>query len=240
MSRRIAIALAVMLPAVTVLPVLAHADDVVTPPATATPPLAEPTPALTPAAPAEPMTDDAAAANPNAPANVGDQAISAMIGVAGGGRTTPGGLIIAGHFFYQLSDQDWFDGAASFTFGSRDAECFRDRMDAVICDHGLADGYAGTFTAGVRRFLPHAASGNYWPFVSGGVGAGVVRFPPEDDTTGITFLAHAGVGLRASVAEAIAITGQAQFQLGLGQFSNGVGWEPQVGLNVTAGAEFKL
>jgi hypothetical protein len=225
------------------LPALAHGDDVVP----AVPP-AEVVPAAPPVeSPVLPPEDSAPAidapivdGNERAPAGMGDQAISAMIGIAGGGRTTPGGLIVAGHFFYQLSDQDWFDGSASFTFGSSDAECFRDRMDDVLCDHGLADGYAGNFTAGVRRFLPNVASGNYWPFLIGGVGAGVVRFPPEDDTTGITFFALAGAGLRASVADGIAVTAQAQLQLGLGQFSNGVGWEPQLGLNITAGAEFKL
>jgi hypothetical protein len=220
MSRQLAIAIVVALPA------LAHAE--------------EPMPAEVPATPVADTPVADAPVNKDAPADMGDQGISAVIGVAAGGRTTPGGLLIAGHYFYQLSDQDWFDGSASFTFGSSDPECFRDRMDNVVCDHGLADGYAGTFTAGVRRFLPSAASGVYWPFLTAGVGAGVVRFPPEDDTTGITFLVHGGVGLRASVAEAIAVTAQAQMLLGLGQFSNGVGWEPQLGLNVTAGAEFKL
>jgi hypothetical protein len=188
------------------------------------------------------MTSDAphVEVNTNAPSDMGDQGIAAMIGVAGGGRTTPGGLHIAGHFYYQLADRDWFDGSAAFTFGSSDAECFRDRMDDVICDHGLADGYAGTVTAGVRRFIPAAASGNYWPFVMAGVGAGIVRFPPEDDTTGVTFFVHGGAGMRVGVAEAIAITAQAQLLLGLGQFSHDVGWEPQFGVNFTAGAEFKL
>jgi hypothetical protein len=239
MSRHLVIAVVLALPAI------AHADD--PPPMPTEVPAAEPAPATQPAATSPAVQDTPGAdvikrdhVNQDAPADTSDQGISAVIGVAAGGRTTPGGLMVAGHYFYQLSDQDWFDGSASFTFGSSDPECFRDRMDNVLCTHGLADGYAGTFTAGVRRFLPNVASGAYWPFVSGGLGAGVVRFPPEDDTTGIVMFAHAGTGLRASVTEAISVTAQAQLLLGLGRFSNGVGWEPQLGLNITAGAEFKL
>jgi hypothetical protein len=188
----------------------------------------------------DPVASTAATGLPSAPADMGDQGISAMIGIAAGGRTTPGGLVLAGHFYYQLSDADWFDGAAQFTFGSSDAECFRDRSGDVLCDHGLADGYSGAIVTGVRRFLPAIASGEFWPFVTGGVGAAVVRFPPEDDTTGITFFLHAGAGMRVSLTEAIALTAQMQLRLGVGQFSNGVGGEPQFGLDLTAGAEFKL
>jgi hypothetical protein len=174
-----------------------------------------------------------------APADMSDQAIAPMVGVAAGGRTTPGGLVIAGHYYYKLTDQDWADSSASFTFGSAAADCFRDRMDDVLCDHDLADGYAGRITFAVRRFLPGVASDTFWPFARLGVGAGLVRFS-DDDVTGITFYGVAGVGLRASVNENVSITGQADLDLGLGQFSGGVGGEPQLGVNITAGAEFKL
>ncbi len=210
-------------------------DTTPPPPSDTTPPPSDTTPP-----PPSDTTPATSTGLPSAPADMGDQGISAMIGAAAGGRTTPGGLMIAGHYYYQLSDADWFDGGVSFTFGSSDPECFRDRMENVVCDHGLADGYAGSITVGVRRFLPAIASGEFWPYVTGGVGTSVVRFPPEDDTTGITFFLHAGAGMRVGITEAIAITAQAQLQLGVGQFSNGVGGEPQLGLNITAGAEFKL
>lgn len=197
------------------------------------------------AAPAVAHAEDTAAeataesTNPNAPSDMNDQAISAVIGVAFGGRTTPGGLTVAGHYFYQLSDQDWFDGSAQFVFGTGGAECFRDRDNDVICDHGLADGYAGGAGIAVRRFLPTIASGDFWPFVRAGLGASLVRFA-DDDTTGITFLLQGGAGLRAGITHAIALTAQADLALGLGRFSNGVGGEPQLGIAVTAGAEFRL
>ena len=63
--------------------------------------------------------DDVAAApavqsSASAPADMSDQGLGASIGAVAGGRTTPGGLQVAGHYLYQLSDQDWFDGIAAF------------------------------------------------------------------------------------------------------------------------------
>lgn len=183
--------------------------------------------------------DDAVAVSKSAPADMSDQGIAAMLGVAIGGRSTPGGLNVAGHYYYQLNDQDWFDGSASFIIGSGSADCFRDRMNAVICDHGPADGFAAELGAGVRHFLPSLANETFWPFARAGLGAALVRFS-GDDITGIAFSLHAGAGLRASVTDAIAITGEADLQLGLGQFSNHLGGEPLLGVSVSAGAEFKL
>jgi len=147
--------------------------------------------------------------------------------------------LIAGHYYYQLTDQDWWDGSASFVFGGGDPECFRDRMNVVICDHDLADGYAGKLGFAVRRFLPTLSSGTFWPFVRAGLGVGIERFS-DDDTTGLAFLLLGGGGLRASVAEGIAVSAGAELELGLATFSNGVGGEPQLGLNISAGVEFNL
>jgi hypothetical protein len=74
------------------------------------------------------------------PEAIPDQSVGASAGVAGGGNVTPGGFRVSGHYLYRLAEQDWFDGTASFTFGSGGAACFRDRMDDVVCDHGFADG----------------------------------------------------------------------------------------------------
>lgn len=188
---------------------------------------------------ADEASTTAAAESRSAPADMSDQGIAAMLGVAIGGRSTPGGLNVAGHYYYQLNDQDWFDGTASFIIGSGSPDCFRDRMNAVICDHGPADGFAAELGAGVRHFLPSLANETFWPFARGGLGAALVRFS-GDDITGVAFSLHAGAGLRASVTDAIAITGEADLQLGLGAFSDHLGGEPQLGVSVSAGAEFKL
>jgi len=183
--------------------------------------------------------DNVSPANTLAPSDMADQAIAAMVGVAGGGRTTPGGILVAGHYYYQLNDSDWFDGGLTFLFGSGEADCFRDRANAVICEHGLADGYGFKFEVTARRFLPTLASDTFWPFVRAGVGAGLVRFS-DDDHTGITFSLIGGLGMRASVSEGIAVVAGADLDVGFGQFSNDLGMEPQLGVHISAGAEFKL
>jgi hypothetical protein len=167
-----------------------------------------------------------------------DQSLGASIGIAGGaGGVTPGGLRVAGHYLYQLSEQDWFDGTAAFTFGGGGAECFRDRMDYVVCDHGFADGRAVEVVAAVRRYF--APQGKYVPFARLGVGISIVRFG-DDDITGVALPIHAGGGVRANVAHQIAIVAQGELIAGLGRFGRGMGTEAQLGIAVTAGAEFRL
>lgn len=169
--------------------------------------------------------------------DIGDQAIGAETGIAGGGRTTPGGLRVAGHYLYQLSDQDWFDGTAAFTFGGSSAACFRDRMDTLVCEHGFTDGRGVEISASVRRMF--AAQGQFRPFARVGVGVAVVQFA-GDDVSGIAIPLHLGGGVRARVAPSIAVVAQGELQLGLGRFGNDLGLEPQVGVAITAGAEFRL
>jgi opacity protein-like surface antigen len=188
---------------------------------------AQPTPApVNPMDPIDPVNDD-----------LGDQAISGQLGLATGGRVTPGGLRIAGHYLYQLSGRDWFDGIASFTFGSGRAGCFRDRDDHVHCDHGLADGAGVEVIGGVRRMF--AAQGGFRPYARLGVGLGLARFA-DDDVSGYTITLHAGGGVRVKVAPSIAIVAEADLALGFGGFNRAIGAEPQLGLAVTAGVEFRL
>ena len=198
-------------------------------------------PAPTPGSPALVPTVlppvSAATTAPDSDDDLGDQGISAELGLAGGGRVTPGGLRIAGHYLYQLSDLDWFDGAASFTFGSGTAACFRDRMDAVVCDHGLADGTSVEISASVRHMF--APQGAFRPFGRVGVGIGLARFG-GDDVSGVTVPAHAGGGVRAKLAPSIAVVAEGELALGFGSFNRGLGSQIQFGLAVTAGAEFRL
>lgn len=197
-------------------------------------------PAPDASAPAQPAPDASAPAAPDAELaeeQVGDQGISAVLGLATGGRATPGGLRIAGHYFYQLAEEDWFDGAASFTFGSGGAACFRDRADQLVCDHGLADGAGFELSASVRRMF--APRGAFHPFAHLGIGLGVVRFD-DDDVTGFTIPAHGGAGIRVQVAPAIAVVVDADLALGFGSFSRGLGTDLQFGFAITAGVEFRL
>ncbi len=171
------------------------------------------------------------------PEDVGDQGIGAEIGIATGGRVTPGGLRLAGHYLYQLSLEDWFDGTASFTYGGGRAGCFRDRMDETVCEHGLADGGAVEISAVVRRMF--ALHGSFRPFARAGVGIALVRFS-DDKVSGIAIPLHAGGGLRVRVAPSIAVVAQGELELGFGGFNRGLGVEPQLGISISASAEFSL
>ena len=204
---------------------LAHGDDV---PATA-----PGTVAIT----SDPTAIAETPAKPTATDDLGDQGVGVTTGLATGGRVTAGGLRITGHYLYQLSSQDWFDGTAAFTFGGGDAACFRDRMDAVVCDHGLADGGSIELAAGVRRMF--AGQGPFRPFARAAVGVSYVRFG-DDDLSGLAIPLHLGGGVRARVSPGVAIVGLGEVTLGLGRFGRGLGLEPQFGLAVTAGAEFRL
>jgi opacity protein-like surface antigen len=168
---------------------------------------------------------------------VGDQGISASAGFAIGGRSTPGGLRITGRYLYQLSTEDWFDGSASFTFGSGGTACFRDRTDQLVCEHGFADGAGVELTASIRRLF--APQGAFRPFGRLGVGLGLVRFG-DDDVAGVTVPAHVGGGVRMQASSGVAIVVDADLVVGFGSFTRGLGTDLQLGFAITAGAEFQL
>jgi hypothetical protein len=178
-----------------------------------------------------------APADPAAPPDMTDQGIGVAIGLAGGGRSTSGGLRISGHYLYQLNDRDWFDGTSTFTFGSGAAACFRDRDDHFHCQHGLLDGASAEIAANVRHFL--TGRGEFWPYVRGGVGVALVRFS-DDSLTGFAIPLHGGAGFRVSVADGVAVIVEAGIDVGIGFFSKGLGTEPQLGGSVMGGAEFRL
>lgn len=182
---------------------------------------------------AEPAADLSSSAS--APAS--DQGIGAEIGVAAGGSVTPGGLRVAGHYLYQMSSQDWFDGIASFTYGGDTAGCFRDRMSETMCEHGLTAGSGVEIAATVRRMF--RAQGAFQPFAKLGIGVAIARFH-ADDVVGFGIPLHLGGGVRARVAPAISIVAQADLTAGVGAYSRDLGAEPLIGMAVTAGAEFDL
>ncbi len=197
MSRRLVIALVLALAGSAAadpdpIPPEAPAEPSASPPAT-TPVVPVAPPAFVEEPTTGPVFPQKLSPEAVAPADMSDQAIGAELGIAAGGRVTPGGLRISGHYLYQLSDADWFDGIAAFTFGGGSAECFRDRTDAFICTHGLTQGDEVTLSANVRHFFH--GNGIYWPFLRGGIGVGVVRFA-NDDVTGLAIPIQLGGGLR--------------------------------------------
>src|SRR3569833_1182404 len=167
-------------------------------------------------APAVAYADQVAVPAAVAPPDMSDQASGASVGVATGGRVTAGGLRIAGHYLYQLSDRDWFDGTAAFTFGGGTAACFHDRTDAFIGGHG-----------------------QFWPFLLGGIGLRGVDFS-ADSVNGFGLAFHAGGGIRAAVTSGVAITAQGELELGFGAFNHSLGIQPLLGVASSAGVEFWL
>jgi hypothetical protein len=178
----------------------------------------------------------------HAPPDLKDQAIGASLGMVTGGRVTPGGLRIEGHYLYQLAASDWFDGTAAFTLGGGSAACFRDRANEFMCDHGLASGKGVEITAAVRHFFSGqrgVSPRKFWPFVRAGVGIAIDRFS-DDDVTGVAIPLHAGAGMRTTLTRQVALIVLADLQLGIGRFNHSLGWEPQVGAVISAGVEFGL
>lgn len=219
--------------------------------AIATTAAAQPAPDAAPAPDATPAPDvapaPAPAATPPAPADVpppaphdddmGDQDISAQLGLATGNHITPGGLRIAGHYLYQLSERDWFDGMAAFTIGSGKAACFRDRENSLVCDHGLTDGTGVEVSASIRRMF--TAQGQFRPFAKVGIGIGGAHFS-GDSVSGLMIPLHGGGGVRVKVSPSVAVVTEAEVTLGFGDFNHGLGSQLQLGLAITAGAEFRL
>jgi hypothetical protein len=166
-----------------------------------------------------------------------EQIIGGYLGLAVGGRTTPGGLAVGGSYLYRLSDRDFFDASVGFVLGSGDAGCFRDREDDRVCDHGVVDGFAGELGLGLRRHF--ADQQTMSPFLRLGVAARIVSYG-GDDLVGGAFPLVVGGGVRSRVAPHVRVVGAAELRVGLAQFGDGVGGEPHLALAVLGGVEFEL
>ena len=166
-----------------------------------------------------------------------DQELSGSLGLDVGGRVSPGGVHVAGAYLYQLSDQDWFDGGLSFTFGSGQAACFRDREDDYLCDHGTLDGFGAEVFGGVRRYFP--GEGTFTPYARAALGLRLVSFG-GDDVHGLAIPLQLGGGVRARVADRISVSGGAELRVGPAFFNSGLETQPHLGLTVHGGVEFAL
>src|SRR5437588_12973121 len=85
--------------------------------------------------------------------DVHDQAVAAAIGFAGGGGWTPGGFHLDGAYLLRLDARDWFDIGLGFTIGGSSPACYADSSGGYTCNHGIAQGQAVGFAAGVRHYL---------------------------------------------------------------------------------------
>jgi hypothetical protein len=192
-----------------------------------------------PAAPAEPSEVAApdTAETPLSPLP-GDQELGVRVGAALGGRTTPGGFVMAGHYLYRLAGRDWFDGGVAFTFGSGREACFRDRRNEVICQHGFASGFAAEVLAGIARYFGEDDE-PISPFLRGGLGVRLVAFP-GDDLRGFAVPLWAGAGVRARVHDNVSVVGGAELRAGPAWMTRAIGLEPHGSFSMTVGVDFRI
>lgn len=186
---------------------------------------------VTTASPA--LADEGSGSGPDGAAQV---ALAAEVGAVGGGGATPGGMRVGGRYLYRLAEHDWFDGGIVFTFGRGTAGCGATGPDAMTCDHGVADGFAGDLSLGVRRDLGGQAG--FVPFARVALFGRVLRFA-SDDVTGAAAGGEVGVGLRAAVRPDLALVGGATAFAGMAHLSD-VGAAGQLGLAIAAAAEFRM
>ena len=169
--------------------------------------------------------------------DMGDQELGGQIGLAVGGDVTPGGLRVAGHYVYKLTDRDWFDSIIAFTYGGGSAQCFHDRSGALVCSHGPLDGDGVELVGEVRHLF--AAQDAFRPFALAGIGIGIVHYA-GDGLSGVAIPLRAGGGLRYAIATGVALVAEAEVVVGLGILGRALGAEPQFGAALTAGAEVRL
>jgi hypothetical protein len=171
-----------------------------------------------------------------------DQGVATAIGFAGGGGWTPGGLHLDAAYMLRLDHRDWFDIGLGFTLGDSAAACYDDQSGGYTCSHGIADGEAASFSAGVRHYL--SDSEQVQPFLRGGIGVSVVRFPDEivGTATGIdavTVQFHAGIGARRPITPSLALVIAGDVYAGAGAFSGTADAQRQIGFTTTIGAELQ-
>jgi hypothetical protein len=167
------------------------------------------------------------------------QELGAAVGLAAGGRVTPGGLQADGTWLYRLSELDWFEAGIGFRVGGGAAACFRDRQDDLICDHAALQGMAAELRAGVRRYFTEQARGEFTPHAEAGVAVRLDRYG-SDDLTGVAIPIWLAGGVRAVVSDGIAVGGVVRIDAGPARFGRGLGWEPQIDLAVLAGVDFTI
>jgi hypothetical protein len=170
-------------------------------------------------------------------APVATQEIGARLGLRMGGRTTPGGFSVGGVYLYQLTDVLWSDSTVSLSVGGGGADCFRDRGDDIVCDHGQLDGVAGGAHSGLR--LVQREKQGFVPYARATVGIEVVNFA-DDDVRGFSIPLTLGAGVRARVADRVAVSGGADLLIGFARLNRDIGAEPQAALIIHFGVDFAL
>jgi hypothetical protein len=165
------------------------------------------------------------------------QEIGALLGVAMGGKVSPGGLAAEGRYLYRLSELDWLETSVHFSLGAGGKECFRDRESSFVCEHGLLDGFAAEGSVGLRRYF--VGQQQFRPYVRAGVGLQLVSFA-DDSVLGAGVPLYLGAGVRVAVANRVLVVADATARAGVSLLNQDLGIEPNLSLSIAAGVEFTL
>ena len=168
---------------------------------------------------------------------VASQELGAQVGIATGGRTTPGGLDVAGHYSYRLNDSDWVVTTAEFVFGGAGSACVMDDSQNLSCDHGATSGFSGGVSVAIRHYF--APSGDFAPYALVGLGGRVASFR-GDEIVGFAVPLIAGGGVRAKAHDSVGVFGAAQLQAGPAWFNRDLGSEPHLAFHIAVGVEFAI
>ena len=170
-----------------------------------------------------------AAADPTLSENDRPSELGLTLGGELGGRSTAGGMAIAGIWTEHLVGRVWFDSQARFTFGSRRAACGDD-----MCANGVARGYATELGGAVRIF---SVDSKRW--MRTGVAGRMTEFR-TDDIVGYSLLVRFDIGYRFRGDKNSQYDLSAGLFGGPGWFSGGLRSEPQFGGGIAGTISFDL
>jgi hypothetical protein len=183
-----------------------------------------------PAMAQEPTVVEAA----EAPQGMDKQELGPRLGLQLGlGPAAAGGMRVGGAYLYRMAESWWFEGQLSTAFGSSEEAC-----GPSGCSHGVVDGFGLRLAAGVRYVFPAAPSG-FQPYLGAAPTLGYQHFA-GDDLSAWVVGGQASGGLRIKVSDAVALTGEAQLDLGVGFYDKDEGRKAVVALSVLFGVDFAL
>lgn len=169
---------------------------------------------------------------------VADQELGARAGMSLNlGGVGPGGLYLAGTWLYRLTDVLWFDGRAGFSIGGGGSNCVISATGPSHCDSAAVSGFGAELLAGVRWFVPSA--GPLQPWIGGGIGGLYANFS-GDHLGGVGLPFWAAAGVRARVADNIALGGEALLEAGPIRYESPIRGQGFANLHIIFGIDFAL
>lgn len=149
----------------------------------------------------------------------------------------PGGFYFGGDWLYRLSSRVWFDGRVAFLIGGGKTDCTTRATGASECSSTMTNGFGTDLLVGLRWFPTDEAG--VIPWFGTGIGFGLVDFT-GDRLAGLRLPFWAGVGARKTIADGVAIGGEAVATFGPTYLGRDLGWRGDFGLILSFGVDFRL